>query len=93
MTYDEIAQRRYDALRMSMRETVKEVEKQIAEYLNKEFNSQEKQMFKIYSFGKRFNNKSFATYEQARQYIRRWTTKQGGARIDNIGALGFSITK
>lgn len=50
-------------------------------------------MYKIYFAGKRYNSKSFASYEQARQYVRRLTTKKLGIRIDNIGALGFSITK
>jgi hypothetical protein len=53
----------------------------------------EKQMYKILNNGKRFNSKSFESYEAARQYLRRWTTKKFGVRIDNIGALGFSITQ
>jgi hypothetical protein len=50
-------------------------------------------MYKIKFLNKRFNSKTFATYEQARQYMRRWTTKHLGFRVDNIGDLGFSITK
>lgn len=53
----------------------------------------EKKMYKIYKQGKRFNTKMFENYEEARQYVRRWTTKQWGMRINNLGGLGFTISR
>lgn len=32
-------------------------------------------MFKIMRNNKRFNNKKFATYEEARSYVRKWIRK------------------
>jgi hypothetical protein len=50
-------------------------------------------MYKIYRRGKRFNNKQFASYEDARKYVRRWITKELGVYFDNISSMSFSITK
>ena len=41
--------------------------------------------------GKRFNNKTFATYDSARNYVRKLITKRFGRYQDNIGSVGFSI--
>lgn len=43
-------------------------------------------------FGKRrFNNKNFPSYEEARKYVRRTITARFGKYADNINAYGFSI--
>lgn len=36
-------------------------------------------MYKIIKAGKRFNSKTFLTYEEARCYVRRWIRKNMGA--------------
>lgn len=43
-------------------------------------------------FGKRYNSKSFATYEEARKYVRRLVTKLTGTYRDDYSKLGFQIT-
>lgn len=50
-------------------------------------------MYKIFFDGKRFNNKTFRSYEKARQYVRRKITMTFGRYADNIGSYGFSISK
>lgn len=50
-------------------------------------------MYKITRFGKRFNNKSFPTYEEARKYVRRKVTQLFGFYADDYTFAGFSITK
>lgn len=44
------------------------------------------------SSNRRFNNKTFTSYEQARQYARRWITKNVGMYMDKIGDF-FSVKK
>jgi len=48
-------------------------------------------MYVLMQDNRRFNNKSFPTYEQARQYARRWITKRWHY-MDSIGDF-FSIKK
>lgn len=46
----------------------------------------------IIKFGKkRYNNKSFPSYEEARKYARRAITQKYGRSADNINEFGFSI--
>lgn len=40
---------------------------------------------------KRYNNKVFKTYEDARKYVRKIITKRVGQYNDSIGQFGFSI--
>lgn len=40
---------------------------------------------------KRFNNKTFLTYEEARKYVRKQITKRFGRYQDSIGSAGFAI--
>ena len=51
-------------------------------------------MYKITRYNKRFNNKTFETYEKARQYIRKWLRKHLDAN-DNpaITHYGFNVAK
>jgi len=49
--------------------------------------------YKIMRFGRRFNTKKFATYEDARKHVRRVVTKLVGKYNDDYTAFGFSITK
>jgi len=48
-------------------------------------------MYKIYKDDKRYNNKVFDSYEEARKYVRRKVTQLNGFYEDCIGWLGFSI--
>ena len=48
-------------------------------------------MFFIKLGNKRFNSKSFPSYEAARKYVRRLITKRFGRYSDRIGEAGFSI--
>ena len=52
-------------------------------------------MYKIIRKGKRFNNKTFTTYEEARSYIRKWirTKFQEKHKYNNpsISKFNFSI--
>lgn len=41
---------------------------------------------------KRFNNKTFDSYETARKYVRKLITARTGRYQDSITDLGFSIT-
>lgn len=41
--------------------------------------------------GKRYNNKTFPSYEEARKYVRKLITKQKGQYFDSISEFGFSI--
>lgn len=41
--------------------------------------------------GKRYNNKTFPTYEAARKYVRRLVTKLSGHYADSYTKLGFNI--
>lgn len=50
-------------------------------------------MYKIKRFGKRFNNKCFATYEDARKYVRRLVTKVAGMYHDDYTKFGFQVVK
>lgn len=47
--------------------------------------------YKIVRFGKRFNTKSFQTYEEARKYLRRLVTRITGKYTDGYTSLGFRI--
>lgn len=47
-------------------------------------------VYAIYKDNKRFNTKKFASYEEARKYLRRLLTKKRGYD-DRIGTAGFSI--
>lgn len=40
---------------------------------------------------KRFNSKTFPTYEAARKYVRKIITQRFGKYQDSIGEAGFSI--
>lgn len=51
----------------------------------------EKKVYIIKLGNKRFNNKTFASYEEARKYVRKQITKRFGGYQDSIGAVGFSI--
>jgi hypothetical protein len=53
--------------------------------------SKEPRVYYIKLGNKRFNSKSFESYEQARKYVRRIITKRFGAYRDDIGEVGFSI--
>jgi hypothetical protein len=44
-------------------------------------------------FGRRFNTKKFATYEDARKHVRRVVTKLAGRYHDDFSWFGFTITK
>lgn len=46
-------------------------------------------MYAIYRDNKRFNNKLFDTYEEARNYVRAWLNKNLGKRV--MGIYGFSV--
>lgn len=48
-------------------------------------------MYKILRFGKRFNTKTFDSYESARKYVRRLVTKLDGKYSDGYTSLGFQI--
>lgn len=50
-------------------------------------------MYKILFGTKRFNNKTFVSYEEARKYVRRKITEKFGYYLDNIGSFGFKIIK
>lgn len=50
-------------------------------------------MYKIMRFDRRFNTKSYPTYEEARKYVRRTITKWYGKYSDHFGFSGFSIQK
>jgi hypothetical protein len=50
-------------------------------------------MYKIMRTGRRFNTKSYPTYEEARKAVRRTVTKLLGGYADSFGSLGFSIQK
>lgn len=49
--------------------------------------------YKILFNGKRYNNKSFENYEEARKYVRRLVTRLHGRYSDSYSSLGFSIKK
>jgi hypothetical protein len=48
-------------------------------------------MYTIKFLGKRYNNKKFASYEDARKYVRRLVTRVTGAYQDSYTQVGFSI--
>jgi hypothetical protein len=55
-------------------------------------------MYKITRSMKRFNNKTFPTYEQARSYVRKWLRKHypGAANVysnHSINDFGFAVVK
>lgn len=52
----------------------------------------EKQKVYIIRLGnKRFNSKTFASYDAARNYVRKLITKRAGGYRDNIGDFGFAV--
>jgi hypothetical protein len=50
-------------------------------------------MYKIIRNGRRYNNKCFATYEEARKYVRRKVTEIVGMYFDDYTKFGFKIAK
>lgn len=48
-------------------------------------------MYIIRNNGKRFNSKTFPSYEAARKYVRKLITKRVGRYFDSISQFGFSI--
>lgn len=50
-------------------------------------------MFKILFHGKRYNNKKFCSYEDARKYVRRLVTKLHGMYFDDYTWAGFQVKK
>ena len=49
-------------------------------------------MYKIIRSNRRFNNKLFESYEEARQYIRKWLRKEFGITgHGNLADHNFSI--
>lgn len=50
-------------------------------------------MFKITLRGKRFNNKTYPTYEEARKAVRRIVTKRIGRYVDSYTGFGFHVEK
>ena len=50
-------------------------------------------MHKITRYGKRYNNMSFSSYEDARKYVRRLITKLTGRYFDDYTWFGFHISK
>lgn len=50
-------------------------------------------MYKILRFGRRYNTKSFLTYEDARKYVRRKVTELTGRYFDSYSSLGFKISR
>lgn len=48
-------------------------------------------MYIIKFLNKRFNSKSFTSYEAARKYARRLITKRTGRYDDSITKFGFTI--
>ncbi len=47
-------------------------------------------MYKIYRNNRRYNNKTFDTYESARKYVRRIITKLYGYH-DDYTSFGFKV--
>lgn len=50
-------------------------------------------VYKIFRDGRRYNNKTFESYEEARKYVRRKVTALYGGYRDYINVFGFNITK
>lgn len=51
-------------------------------------------MYKIIKYNRRFNSKSFSTYEEARRYIRKWIRNNLGLTGNPpIKWFGFSVQK
>jgi len=52
-------------------------------------------MYAIYSFNKRYNTKSYLSYDEARDYVRRLIRKWGytGQANPAMGAFGFRIKR
>lgn len=48
-------------------------------------------MYKIYLNDRRYNTKTFNSYEEARKYIRRKITQLYGSYHDAISYFGFSV--
>lgn len=48
-------------------------------------------MYIIKRFGKRYNNKKFGSFEDARKYVRRTVTKISGEYHDSYTFFGFTI--
>jgi hypothetical protein len=64
----------------------------IDEYLLWLFGFMKEEKVYIIKLGnKRFNNKTFASYEAARKYVRKAITKRFGRYQDDITSAGFSI--
>lgn len=50
-------------------------------------------MYKIIRYGKRFNTKTFETYEDARKYVRRKITQLYNFYFDDYSWAGFKVEK
>jgi hypothetical protein len=50
-------------------------------------------MFKILKNNRRFNSKTFQSYEEARKYVRRLVTKLHGMYFDDYTWAGFQVKK
>lgn len=48
-------------------------------------------MYIIKLGNKRYNSKTFVSYDQARNYARKLITKRAGRYYDNIGDFGFAV--
>ena len=49
-------------------------------------------MYKILRYTRRYNSKSFTSYEDARKYVRRLVTKITGTYHDDYTQFGFTIS-
>lgn len=49
--------------------------------------------YKILLDNRRYNSKTFSSYEEARKYVRRLVTKLFGEYKDGYTSLGFNIAK
>ena len=50
-------------------------------------------MYKIVLDKRRYNNKTFPTYEEARKYVRRLVTKLVGEYRDDYSWFGFKVVR
>jgi len=60
-------------------------------YNLKYFKEPKKKMYKLMLNGKRYNTKTYNSYEDARKYVRRLVTKKLGAYFDDYTQFGFNI--
>lgn len=55
-------------------------------------NQKETKVYIIKYLDKRYNNKKFLSYEEARKYVRRLLTKKFGNYSDSYRGYGFQIS-